>query len=142
MIRYANEPTNDMTNTTDLDQQVGLCYYDPIDETLKEISSITSHLMSVNPYDKIMRKYYLIAKSAVSAIAIRFIDVTNSGTYSAKVIISDIEPTISLFDTLSSFNNYVISNPSPYTLIPVWILLESTAPIISINSLQIEIEYE
>ena len=40
MIRYANQPIDDITNTTSLSQQVGLCYYDPIDETLKEFNTI------------------------------------------------------------------------------------------------------
>lgn len=142
MIRYANQPIDDITNTTSLSQQVGLCYYDPIDETLKEFNTIPSHLMSVNPYETVLRKYYLVAQANVSAVSIRLTDSSNLNIYSAKVIISDLEPTIDLFDTLGSFNNYVISNPTAYTLIPVWILLNSTSPLSTIGSLQIEIEYE
>ena len=142
MIRYANQPIDDITNTTSLSQQVGLCYYDPIDETLKEFNTIPSHLMSVNPYETVLRKYYLVAQTNVSAVSIRLTDSSNLNIYSAKVIISDIEPTIALFNTLGSFNNYVISNPTAYTLIPVWILLNSTSAISTICSLEIEIEYE
>lgn len=142
MIRYANQPTDTITNTTSLSQLAGLCYYDPTDETLKELSAVPTHLMSVNPYETVMRKYYLVVQSTLSTVAIRLTDTTNLGVYSAKVIISDIQPTLSLFATLGSFNNYVIGNPTAYTLIPVWILLESTSPMSVINSLEIEIEYE
>lgn len=143
MIQIANAAQDSMINEENIANQIGLCYYDPIDESVKEVSSLASHFMSVNPYEKILRKYYLVAKDTLSVAMIRLTDNSvGPAKYSAKVIISELKPSIALFDDITPFNLFKIANPQLNHLIPVWVLLESFEPITEITTMGIELEYE
>lgn len=143
MIQIANAAQDSMIDNDTVINQIGLCYYDPIDESIKEVSSLASHFMSVNPYEKILRKYYLVTKNTLSVATIRLVDNSTGPTkYSAKVIISEIKPTISMFDSVAPFNLFKVANPQLNHLIPVWVLLESVEPITEITTMSIELEYE
>lgn len=143
MIHIANAAQDSMIDNDTVINQIGLCYYDPIDESLKEVSSLASHFMSVNPYEKILRKYYLVATDTLSVAIIRLTDNSvGPAKYSAKVIISELKPLISDFDTVTPFNMFKVANPQLNHLIPVWILLESIEPITEITTMEIELQYE
>lgn len=125
--------------------EVGICYFDPFQEELLELSSLNGHFLSVNPLQKIIRKYYLIVSpgETLAYVKIKLVNSQNiENLYSAKVIISEIQPSISSFDVLPDFNAYKISSPQAGHLIPIWILLDSKNPINDIVKVDIKIDYE
>jgi hypothetical protein len=125
--------------------EVGICYFDPFTEELLELNSANGHFLSVSPMQKIIRKYYLIVSpgETFAYVKIKLINSQNiENLYSAKVIISEIQPTINSFDVLPDFNAYKISSPMAGHLIPVWILLNSKSPINDIVKVDIKVDYE
>lgn len=141
MITTAAVAQDNMIEEGTIANSVGLCYYDPFEETIKEFDA-TSNIMAVNPYERILKKYYLVANDALSIVTIGLVNTESVATYSAKVIISEIKPNFELFDELTSFNTFKIANPQLGHLIPVWILLESLLPITTQTNMSITLDYE
>ena len=125
--------------------EVGICYFDPFKEELLELNALNGHFLSVNPLQKVIKKYYLVITPGKSINEVR-LKLVNSqkidNLYSAKVIISETSPSISSFDILPDFNAYRISMPQSGHLIPIWILMESKSPINDIVKIDIQVSYE
>lgn len=137
------------TNTT-VQNQVGLCYFDSIDETLKELSNLDGHLLTIQSYKKAIRKYYLVANPSygnplsvtITPIFAIITGVIPTNYYSLKTIISPTQPLLGSFDDLTSMNAATINSINSGDIIPVWILVESKLPLNMILGLSFEIDYE
>lgn len=138
------------TNTT-VENDVGICHLDPIEETLVELSSIPGHVLSIQPYRKALKKYFLVINPSADPIAyvrIRPILETSNlyqdpkNFYSIKTIIAPAEPLLGTFDDLVNLNSFRIDNPTSGDIIPIWILLESKLPLNLVIGLTFEVEYE
>lgn len=138
------------TNTT-VENDVGICYLDPIEETLLELSQIPGHVLSIQPYRKAFKKYFLVINPSADPIAyVRIRPILESSNlyqdpknfYSIKTIISPTEPNLGNYDDLVNMNSFRIDNPTPGDIIPIWVLLESKLPLNMVIGLTFEVEYE
>ncbi len=124
MINIINTASDTMINATTV-SDIGICYYDFSTETLKELSSLTINACSVVPLAGVIKKYYLIVDNAYGYASVQLSSTeTNKLFFDAKVIINEIEPSVSDFDNLISFNKAKVLNPLQGHLIPVWIYIE------------------
>ena len=146
------EPESTIAQNADytIDNPVGICYFDQTDESLKEISTITDHIFSVQPYRKSIKKYYLVIDDASSITTISvtpvFTDTTLSDDpsdyFSIKTIISQAEPTLSELDDLDSLNTASITGFSTGEIYNIYILVENIKPLNQLLDVALELEYE
>lgn len=140
------------TNNT-VQNEVGICYFDPIDETLKEITLLENHVLTSQPFKKTIKKYYLIVNPTsdlITSVEIQpifgdlpdglVIDPTDF--YNVKLVISNTEPTLSNFDDLDNMNSFTISNPAPGSITSIWVLVESKIPLNAILDISFDVNYE
>ncbi len=152
LIKSQPESTLVLSANTSVAQAVGLCYFDPVDESLKELSSDPNHVMTIQPFKKAIRKYYLVIDDASGLTTISVQPVFGSlpsGTvidqnqyYSLKTIISMTEPTLSQFDDQASMDEATITGFTTGQIYPVWILLQSKTPLNMTLSLNLNLDYE
>lgn len=118
---------------------IGLCYFDPVSETLKEFSPTTS--IPVLPYEESIRRFYILKDgSTVTGNTISLTVSTTSADYVVKNIIAgsldDDE-----FDSLPP-NNISIAFLSEYSsgIIPVDIYIQSLTYSLTNVTLNVELE--
>lgn len=145
MTTIANSPnTVSITNAT-VSGSVGICYFDPITESLLEIDQVQNHFVSVEPFSTILKKYYLVTSpdDALDYIRVKTQASTDlEDLYSIKIIISNETPSVYNFDDLPNLNSFRIDSPSSGIFIPLHILVKSKVSINTIHKIQLEIEYE
>lgn len=138
-----------VTNTT-VDSDVGICYFDPTSESLLELSLLNGLSLTVQPYKKAIKKYYLVVNpttSGINTVTINptFINVPSgivpTDYYSIKTIISATEPTLGNFDDLTNLNSFTITAPDAGSHTPIWILLENLKPLSSPLSISMVLNY-
>lgn len=125
--------------------RVGICFFDPITESLLEIDSEVNHFLTVEPYKSSIRKYYLVVTPGDQLIsaAVSFTNTSELvGKYSIKAIISSDQPSLMAFENLTSFNETSVEAPVSGVFIPLWIYIESSIPTNLVSDLGIEINYE
>ena len=55
------QSVNTVTVTNEMvDNAVGICYFDPLSESLIELSQLSEHYITVDPLQQIVRKYYIV----------------------------------------------------------------------------------
>jgi hypothetical protein len=54
-----------------VDNAVGICYFDPISESLIELSRLNNHYISVEPLHQAIRKYYIVVSPGESVSYVR-----------------------------------------------------------------------
>lgn len=133
-----------ITNST-VGGVVGLCYFDPITETLLEINDIPNHVITIDPGQNVLRKYYIVVSpgETVAYIKIKFsnTDVLNH-QHSIKTIIGDIPPTVNSFAVLPEFNSFRFLNPDAGAFVPVWLLISSKYSLNEVVNISVDLEYE
>lgn len=149
LIKSQPESALLVSSNTTVSNDVGICYFDPIDETLKELTALDNHVLTVQPIKKSVKKYYLVLDPSVTApttisITPVFPDdpVEGPDNYAIKVIISATEPTQSQFDDEVNMNTHTITNPADGAIIPIWVLVHSKALKNKIYNIAFELEYE
>lgn len=116
---------------------IGLCYFDPLDETLKEFNSDVK--IPVYPKEKAVRKFYIV-KDDMTLIpnVVVFRASSSSSDYIVKSFLGNSEFSFETIEKdnpcLDFFSNY------PTGIIPVSIYIESTT--VSLSSVVLEIELE
>lgn len=142
MINIINTASDDMITPSSVDQ-VGVCYYDYETESILELSSIAINMCSVSPITPVIKKYFLIADDPFMYVDVSLVvSATTSAYFGAKLIVNEVQPSISDFDALIEFNTAKVVNPLQNHLIPIWILMYPKASAsIDINmSIRIEAE--
>lgn len=133
-----------ITSST-VDDAVGVCFFDPIEETLLEISDIPNHYLSVEPNQQVLRKYYTVVTPGVTVSYIK-VSIPNKeelqDSYSIKMIVSDEAPTADSFSGLPDYNSYRIISPTAGAFIPLWILVSSKSATNEVLDIELELEYE
>jgi hypothetical protein len=145
MAIVANSPSTVPITGSTVDQAVGLCYFDPTDESLLELSQLPDHYITLQPHKVVMRKYYLVVDPSEVISYIRVKVPNNDGMdnlFSIKTIIGNDEPQVGSFEALPEYNSFKINNPTAGAFIPVWILIESKTPLNEVLNMDIEVEYE
>lgn len=137
-----------VTNTT-VNSDVGICYFDPTSESLLELSLLNGLSLTVQPYKKIIKKYYLVTKPSSSVATVVLtpsfvsppIGITPTDYYSLKTIISNTEPTLGNYDDLTNLNTFEIDSPGAGSHTPIWILLENLSPLSAILNISLQLSY-
>lgn len=145
MTTIATSPSSVAITSGTVTNDIGICYFDPISESLLEINSLPNHFLSVEPFSTVLKKYYLVIEPGVSVNYVRIkpvVDASLEDAFSIKVMITDEKPSVYIFDDFPNFNSFRVDNPSDGIFIPIWILLRSKVSINSVNRIQLEIEYE
>ena len=118
-------PTFTITGT--LDNDIGLMYFDPTSQTLKEFDSSVVNI-PLYPYDKTIKRFYLCGPILHDSrnLVIEVL-TTDSELYNTKVLVGNNRPTKTDFNLASdsfSFNTSILG--SVYTnVIPVDVYIES-----------------
>jgi hypothetical protein len=144
MATIAN-PVNTVTITAStVAGAVGLCYFDPLTEELLEISEIPNHFLTVQPFQQVVRKYYLVVApgESLSYVQVRIHGEGLEDLYSIKSILSNAEPTSDSFSVIPDFNGYRVNSPTAGEFIPLHVLISSKTPVNEILNVSIDIEYE
>jgi hypothetical protein len=144
MANIAN-PVNTVAITNDtVGDVVGLCYFDPVTESLIEISDIPNHFLTVQPFEQVIRKYYAVVSpgQVVDYIKVKIPKDGMEDLYSIKVIISQDNPSADSFAGIPDFNSFRLNNPVAGDFVPVWVLVSSKTPVNEIINISIELEYE
>ncbi len=153
LIKSQPESALLVSSGSTVENDVGICYFDPVDETLKEISLLDNHLLTVQPYKKAIKKYYLVISPSAPAldtveVGPVFLDLPDGlvidpeDYYSIKTLISVTEPTLGQFDDEDNMNSDTIASPNPGDIIPIWFLVESKLPLNNVLNISIEVDYE
>jgi hypothetical protein len=124
---------------------IGLCYFDGRSETIRELTYGDGYMVSVDPYEEVLTKLYIVAKSGfdITRVVIRLINSSElNDTYSAKVVIGSQMPSMDTFSTLPDFNGFSKSPVPPNELISVWIAIKSKVAVNQEIDLGIVISYE
>ena len=135
---------NNITVTSETVQSdVGICYFDPIDETIKEIGS--SYILSSNSYGPIVHKLMIaVSSKSLSKVSIKPIESEIlSSRFDIKLLPGAVTPSHYEFDDVPNYNSINISGPlQPYSLIPFFVHVRAKSDIGSINNLPLEVSYE
>ena len=145
MATMTQPPETATIDENTVDQAVGLCYFDPVTESLIEISELPDMFLSVEPEGAAIRKFYMVTDPVEMISWVQLLLLSedyNSTTYSVKVIISEDEPPVSAFDILPSYNSYRINNPPAGDFMSVWILVENISKVNEIVNIGIKLSYE
>lgn len=151
IIKSQPEASLLVSTSSTVGNQIGICYFDPIDETLKEIDQLTSHVLTIQPYNRGIKKYYLIVNptgATVNSVSIQAIlgSAPNSqdptSYYSVKVIIGGTVPNQSMFDDLADENIATATNLTAGTISPIWVQVQNKAPLNALLGLIFQVNYE
>ncbi len=139
------QSVNAVTVTNEMvDNAVGICYFDPLSESLIELSQLPDHYITVDPLQQIVRKYYIVVSpgETVSYIKASVSEEGLEDMFSVKTIIDNNEPGVEAFSVLPNFNSYTVPNPVPGDFISLWLLITSKTPLNEVLSINIDLEYE
>lgn len=128
-----------------VNHKVGLCYFDPFEETLKEFDGTFRSFLTVESGGQVVRKFYIVVAPGETVDYVRLRVLESDAlkeNYSMKVIIDKSEPSASTYESVPEFNSYKYVNPQAGDFIPVWMLLESNFSIPEILDIEVELEYE
>lgn len=131
-----------VTNET-VQSDVGICYFDPIDETIKEIGS--SYILSSNSYGTIVHKLMVaVSSKSLSKVSIKLVESEDlSSKLDIKLLPGAVTPSYYEFDNVPSYNSININGPlQPYSLIPFFIHIKAKSDIVAISNLPLEVSYE
>lgn len=145
MATVLETPTAASILNDTISRAIGLCYFDAASESLLELDSVGDLFISVEQSGVSIKKFYMVIApdSDVSSILIKVSSGDEyNNLYSAKLIISEDEPSLAVFDILPEYNSYVINNPLQGSLISVWMMVYNESRVNEINSLTLEVSYE
>lgn len=117
---------------------IGLCFFDPLDETLKEFNPTTR--IPIYPEEKSERKFFLLKDDITLNPNIAILKVSNTSPYYTVKIATD---QVLDFSNIPE-NNVVIDFFSKYPngIMPVTIQIESLTTSLEYTTLEIDIEIQ
>lgn len=131
-----------VTDSTVL-SDAGICYFDPIDEIIKEVGE--GYMMGTIPNGPIIHKLFFVAKNTtVNYLKIK----TNRSEELVKRFDIKIQPGSSIpgidtFNNISNYNELIIEDSiQPYSIVPFYVYIKPLAPLDQITSLPLEITYD
>lgn len=136
---------NITVNSTTVANSVGICYFDPIEESLLELGAI-NNVISIESGAIVVKKYYIVTNNkSIDVINVRpaqLNGVEAADLYDIKMLSMDSMPTQEDFDKVALFNTVRIIAPQPETFFPLWIMIKPKDIVNSLFSLNLEVEYE
>lgn len=145
MATINQSPQSATIDTDTVAELVGLCYFDPVTETLLELSDMPDTFLSVAPNSFALKKLYMVMSpdDYVNFAQISIVPRDpQAQAYSVKVIISETEPSFESYGILPAFNSFVITNPPKGAFRTVWLLVENVYQINEVVSVDVELSYE
>lgn len=121
----------------------GICYFDPIDETIKEVGD--GYVMGTNPYTPVVHKLIFVATNTnIKYLKIAIKDKEKlSGMFDIKIQPGAIAPGIESFDNVPSFNELIVlESIQPYSMIPFYIYIKSVGHSNGLTNVPLEIVYD
>lgn len=131
-----------ITDSTVL-SDAGICYYDPIEEVIKEIGS--GYMMGTNPASPVIHKLMLVIKNgSIKKVNIKIVKSEElESLFDIKILPGVSAPGISSFSEIDAFNNLEISEGlQPYSLIPFHVYIKTKGPINALLNAPLELTYE
>jgi hypothetical protein len=139
------QSVNTVTVTNEMvDNAVGICYFDPLSESLIELSQLSEHYITVDPLQQIVRKYYIVVApgEVVSYVRASVSEEGIEDMFSVKTIVGTSEPGVEAFSALPNFNSYTYPSPMAGDFISLWLLITSKTPLNEVLNIEINLEYE
>ena len=135
---------------TKLDRQsdfdIGICYYDPLKESLIEVGHNSGNILGADPYSHVMHKFVLVTGTTnrITKVGIRVVESDKiRDLFDIKVQFSNSRPSLMSFQELSNYNTIEIeTNVEPNSIIPFYIYIKANSDVTSITHLPIEVYYD
>lgn len=141
MILNGNAASDSMITVNTTSNDIGLCYYDPIQETILELSQLPDSMLFVKPRQSATLNFYLVSKLGSSITNVKVSVSSDQETNEVKILSKPVKPSSDEFDAVQ-VNNYVtITSPQEEHLNPLWLQIKSLSGKVSIKDLTIDIEY-
>lgn len=121
----------------------GICYFDPIEETIKEIGD--GYIMGTNPYTPVIHKLLFVAtNNSIKYLKIKVNDKNKIlDKYDIKIQPGAVTPGLESFNSVPSFNEFVVTESiQPYSFIPFYVYIKSNGASGGIVNVPLEITYD
>lgn len=126
--------------------EIGVAYFDPIDETLKEIGQDSGYILGADPYSSVIHKLYLITGTThrMTRIRLRLEKQPEiEELFDVKVQPGSGLPDMDSYGRLPNYNTLVIEGPiTPNSVIPFNIMVKANSDIRNLSSLPVSIDYD
>lgn len=145
MLINADSVNSVIITSSTVNADVGICYFNPVTESLLEISAAPNHFMSLKPLEQTILKYYLVVSPGIatpSYVKIRVKKDNIEDYYTIKTILGEVQPSIDDFVSIPNFNSFKVVSPTVGAFIPIWFLVSSVEQVNEVLTFNIEIEYE
>ena len=126
--------------------QIGLCYFDPIEEVLKEITEESGYMLGADSYNAVVHKIMVITGTTDRLTRLK-IDLTRNSSiedaFDIKIQPGSVSPSIQSFEELPNYNSLIVEGPIlPNTLIPIFIYIKANTEVTRQSELPIKISYD
>lgn len=131
---------------TDPAFKIGLCYFDPVDEIIYEVGKNSNYILGAEKESPTVHKLLIVTSytdriTKLKLTLNRKSDIENS--FDIKVQPGSVQPSVSSFDDIPSYNSLTINGPiEPNSIIPIYIYIEALTAVTKLSKLPIDIEYE
>lgn len=126
-------------------QDVGICYFDPDEEAIKEIGPSSGYIFGAEPYSASIHKLMFVTSVPNISSAVISIKSTPEikALYDIKICGGLTRPPLSDFDSIPLFNEYKIIGPiQAHSLVPFFVYVKAKSEITNVDKLGIEVKYE
>lgn len=128
------------------DFKIGICYYDPIRESLINVGHNSGEILGADPYKHVMHKFMLVTgkTDSISRIVVKAIGTDElRAAFDIKLLFANTRPSLMSFEEQPSFNEIEVNQPvQPNSIIPFYIYIKANSDISKMSELPIEVYYE
>lgn len=131
-----------ITDSTVL-SDAGICYYDQIEEVIKEIGS--GYMMGTSSTSPVIHKLMLVIKNgSIKKVNVKVAKNRElESLFDIKILPGVSAPGLSAFADVDSFNSLEITEGlQPHSLIPFHVYIKTKGPINALVSAPLELTYE
>lgn len=141
MSILGNEASDLMIDQNTVSSDIGLCYYDPLQETILELSSLPDSMLFCKPRKKKIFGFYAVAKMGANISSAKISVSANEDIYRVKILHQLNTPSESDFDLVPPNNEVVLTSVQEEHLNPIWLQIQSMTGKFSLQDLELKIEY-
>ena len=141
MSTPGNEANDSMIDVNTVSSDIGLCYYDPIQESILELSSLPDSMLFCKPRQRRVFGFYAVAKLGANISSAKISVSANEDINTVKILSQTQYPSESDFNAVQANNDVTLTAVQEEHLNPVWLEIKSLTGKFSMQDLELKIEY-